>query len=51
VTGHSRNFHELHTLYVSPSIISMIEFGKIRWAGYVASMRVKVKGNIICGFN
>jgi hypothetical protein len=43
VTGDWRKLHneELHNLYSSPSIITMIKSRRIRWAGHVARMREK----------
>jgi hypothetical protein len=40
VTGGWRKLHneELHDLSSSPSIISMIESRRMRWAGHVARM-------------
>jgi hypothetical protein len=40
VTGESRKLHneELRDLYCLPSVIRMIESGRIRWAGHVARM-------------
>jgi hypothetical protein len=40
VTGGWRKLHdeELHNLYSSPSIIRMIMFRRMRWAGHVAQM-------------
>jgi hypothetical protein len=42
-TGGWRKQHneELHTLYSSPSIISVIKSRRMRWAGHVARMRKK----------
>jgi hypothetical protein len=41
VTGGWRKLHneELHNLYSSPSIIRIINSGRMRWAGHVARMR------------
>jgi hypothetical protein len=38
VTGGWRKLHneEIHNLYSSPSIITMIKSRRMRWAGYVA---------------
>jgi hypothetical protein len=36
------NIGELHDLYSLPSIIRMIKFRKIRWAGHVARMGEKM---------
>jgi hypothetical protein len=38
VTGGCRKLHneELHNLYSSPSIITMIKSRRMRWAGHVA---------------
>jgi hypothetical protein len=43
VTGDWRNLHneELHNLYSSPSIISIIKSRRMRWAGHVARMGEK----------
>jgi hypothetical protein len=43
MTGEWRKLHneELHDLYSSPSIIRIIKFRRIRWAGYVARMGEK----------
>jgi hypothetical protein len=43
VTGGSRKLHneELHNLYSSPSITRMIMSRRMRWAQYVARMRVR----------
>jgi hypothetical protein len=40
VIGGWRKLHneELHNLYCSPSIIIMINSGRMRWAGHVAQM-------------
>jgi hypothetical protein len=40
VTGGWRKLHneELHGLYSSPSIVSVIKARRMRWAGYVARM-------------
>jgi hypothetical protein len=40
VIGDSRKLHnaELHNLYSSPNIISMIKSRRMRWAGHVARM-------------
>jgi hypothetical protein len=40
VTGGWRKLHneELHNLYSSPSIIRMIKWRRMRWAGHVARM-------------
>jgi hypothetical protein len=40
VTGGRRKLHneELHDLYSLPSIIRMIESGRMRWEGHVARM-------------
>jgi hypothetical protein len=40
VTGGWRKLHkeELHNLYSSPSIITMIKSRRMRWAGHVAGM-------------
>jgi hypothetical protein len=40
VTGRWRKLHneELRDLYYSPSIIRIIKFGRMRWAGHVARM-------------
>jgi hypothetical protein len=45
VTGGWRKLHneELHNLYSSPSIIRIIEFRRMRWAGHVARMEEKRK--------
>jgi hypothetical protein len=44
VTGDSRKLHneELHNLYSSPNIITMIKSMRIRWAWYVARMGEKM---------
>jgi hypothetical protein len=41
VTGRWRKLHnkELRDLYSLPSIIRIIKFGRMRWAGHVARMR------------
>jgi hypothetical protein len=41
VTGEWRKLHneELRDFYSSPSIIRIIKFGRMRWAGHVARMR------------
>jgi hypothetical protein len=38
VAGSKRRLHseELHKLYASPNIITMIKSGRMRWAGHVA---------------
>jgi hypothetical protein len=43
VTGGWRKLHnvELHDLYSSPSIIRIINLGKMKWAGHVARMGAK----------
>jgi hypothetical protein len=43
VTGGWRKLHneELHNLYSSPSIITMIKSRRMRWAGHVARMGEK----------
>jgi hypothetical protein len=43
VTGRWRKLHkeELHNLYSSPSIIRIIKFRRMRWAGHVARMGEK----------
>jgi transcription termination factor 2 len=43
VTGGRRKLHneELHNLYSSPSIKSMIKSRRMRWAGHVARMRTR----------
>jgi hypothetical protein len=43
VTGGRRKLHseELHNLYSSPSIITMIKSRRIRWAGHVAHTGTK----------
>jgi hypothetical protein len=43
VTGGLRKLHteELHNLYISPSIIKMIESRRTRWAGHVGRMAEK----------
>jgi hypothetical protein len=43
VTGEWRKLHneELHDLYSSPSIISIINSRRMRWAGHVARMGEK----------
>jgi hypothetical protein len=43
VTGEWRKLHneELHDLYSSPSIISIIKSRRIRWAGHVARIGEK----------
>jgi hypothetical protein len=43
VTGEWRQLHneELHDLYSSPSIIRIIKFRRMRWAGHVARMAEK----------
>jgi hypothetical protein len=40
ITGGWRKLHneELHNLYSSPSIISMMKSERMRWAGHVAQM-------------
>jgi hypothetical protein len=40
VTGEWRKLHikELHDLYSSPSIITIIKFRRMSWAGHVARM-------------
>jgi hypothetical protein len=40
VTGEWRKLHneELRDLYSSPSIIRIIKWGRMRWAGHVARM-------------
>jgi hypothetical protein len=40
VTGEWRKVHneELHDLYSSPSIIRIIKYKRMRWAGHVARM-------------
>jgi hypothetical protein len=40
VTGGWRKLHneELHNLYSSPSIIRMINSGRLRWAGHLARL-------------
>jgi hypothetical protein len=45
VTGGWRKLHneELHNLYSSPSIISMIKPRRMQWAGHVARMGEKGK--------
>jgi hypothetical protein len=52
VTGGWRKVHneELHGLYSSPSIITVIKARRMRWAGHVARMR-EVRGayNILVG--
>jgi hypothetical protein len=44
VTGDWRKLHneELHSLYSSPNIITMIKSRRIRWAGQVARMGKKI---------
>jgi hypothetical protein len=43
VTGDLRKLHdeELHNLYSSPNIITMIKSRRMRWAGHVARMGAK----------
>jgi hypothetical protein len=43
VTGRSRKLHneDLHNLYSSPSIIRVIKWRRMRWAGHVARMGEK----------
>jgi hypothetical protein len=43
VTGGWRQLHneELHNLYSSSSVITMIKSRRVRWAGHVARMRAK----------
>jgi hypothetical protein len=43
IRGDCRKLHneELHNLYVSPNIISMIKSRNMRWIGHVARMRQK----------
>jgi hypothetical protein len=43
VTGGWRKVHneELHNLYSSPSVISMIKSRRMRWAGHVAQMAMR----------
>jgi hypothetical protein len=43
VTGGWRKLHneELHNLYSSPSIIRIIKWRRMRWAGHVAQMGEK----------
>jgi hypothetical protein len=43
VTGHWRKLHnkELHNLYSSPNIITMIKSRMVIWAGHVARMGEK----------
>jgi hypothetical protein len=45
MTGGWRKLHneELHNLYSSPSIISIIKSKRVKWAGYVACMKEKRK--------
>jgi hypothetical protein len=45
VTGGWRKLHneELHNLYSSPSIITIINSRRMRWAGHVARMGEKKK--------
>jgi hypothetical protein len=38
---------ELHNLYISPSIIRMINSWRMNWAGHVAPMREKGNANKI----
>jgi hypothetical protein len=42
-TGSSRKLHnaELHNLYSSPYIITIVTSRRMRWVGYVACMRAK----------
>jgi hypothetical protein len=52
VTGGWRRLHneELHGLYSSPSIVSVIKAMRMRWAGHVARMgEVKGAYNILVG--
>jgi hypothetical protein len=44
VTGGWGKLHneELHNLYSSPSIIRMIKLRRMRWAGHIAQMEVKI---------
>jgi hypothetical protein len=43
VTGGWRKLHneELHNLYSSPSVITMIKSSRMKWAGHVARMGAK----------
>jgi hypothetical protein len=43
VTGDWRKLHneELHNLYSSPNIITMIKSRRIKWAAHVARMRAE----------
>jgi hypothetical protein len=50
VTGSWRKQHneELHSLYSSPSIVSVIKARRMKWAGHVARMgEVRVADNIL----
>jgi hypothetical protein len=52
VTGGWRKLHneELHGLYSSPSIVSVIKVRRMRWAGHVARMgEVRGAYNILVG--
>jgi hypothetical protein len=44
VTGDWRKLHnqELHNLYSSPTIIGMIKSRRMRWAGHIARMRMRI---------
>jgi hypothetical protein len=51
VTGGWRKLHneELHNVYSSPSILSMIKSMKVRWAGHVARMGMRNAYRILVG--
>jgi hypothetical protein len=51
VTGGWRKLHneELHNLYSSPSIVTMIKSRRMRWAGHVARMEKRNAYRILVG--
>jgi hypothetical protein len=51
VTGDWRKLHneELHNLYSSPNIITMIKSRRIRWAGHAAGIGEKNACRILVG--